>query len=101
MSGYVPQTGEKDPSKLVLAIQNLYQGRTNAAGTFTITANATSTVVTCPNCTVASYVHISPLTQHAAWHMATTRIVPANGSFTITHASNANTDCNFGYVVLG
>lgn len=101
MSGYVPQTGETNPAKLVIAIQNLYQGRSNAAGTFTITANTTSTAVTSPNCTVASYVHVSPLTQHAAWHMATTYITPGNGSFTVNHAANANNDCNFGYAVIG
>jgi len=101
MSGYVPQTGEKDSAKLVVAIQNLYQGRSNAVGTFTITANATTTTVTAPNCTVSSYVHIQPQTQHAAWHKATTYVTPGNGQFVVTHASNPNNDCTFGFVAIG
>ena len=41
---------EKDLSKFAFAIQQLAEGRSNATGTVTLTANAASTTVTAPTC---------------------------------------------------
>lgn len=92
---------ESDPKRVAAALRQLTEGRTNATGTCTISANANSTLVTAPNCSVSSFVFLSPTTTHAAWHMATSYTVPANGSFRIIHANNALTDSVFGFVCLG
>ena len=101
MSGNVPAPAEKDPARIVRAIRELFEGRSNAVGTFTLTANATTTVVAAPNCAVGSTVLLSPRTAHAANDMATTSVVAAKGSFTVTHANNGRNDRTFGYVCLG
>ena len=101
MSGYVPQSGERDLAKLVMAIRQLYEGRSNAVGSFTITPSMTSTVVTARNCSPTSFILLMPKTANAAAHKATTSIVPGTGQFTVSHASNSNADCHFGYAIVG
>jgi len=46
MSGLAPATGEKNLTRIVTAIRQLYEGRSNAVGTCTLTHGATSTTVT-------------------------------------------------------
>lgn len=92
---------EKKPDIVNNAIRELQQGRNNASGTFTLTPNATTTVVTAINCSPTSVVLWSPQTQDAANDMATTSYVAAKGQFTLTHANNARVDRTFGFVVLG
>ena len=95
-------TNERDLSKYAIAIQQLEQGRMNAAGNFTITPSATTTVVEAQNCGEASEVQITAKTANAAAALSTTFVsVVANGSFTVTHASNSQTDRIFGFVCLG
>lgn len=86
---------------IVSAIRQTVQGRNNATGTFTITPNATSTVVQAPNCANTSFVFLSPQTFNAANDMATTWTIAANGQFTVNHASNPRVDRTFGFVCLG
>jgi hypothetical protein len=69
-------------------------------GAFTLTPNATQTVVPAP-CTPASKVLYSPTTPDAGNDGTTTSAVPGTGLFTLTHASNPRTDRTFGYVVVG
>ena len=69
-------------------------------GTFTLTANATQTVVNNAACLATSEVFIMPITSHAANDMATTSIVAGAGLFTITHANNARTDRTFNYGIF-
>lgn len=92
---------EKDLSLFALSISELAQGRSNAHGTVTLTANDTSTVVTNTNCASGSCVKITPTTANAAAALATTYITAANGSFTITHANNAQVDKTFTYAIQG
>lgn len=101
MTALTISINESDPKRIAAALQQVTEGRTNATGTFTISANANSTLVTAPNCSVSSFVFLSATTMHAAWHMATTKTLPANGSFVVTHASNTLTDSIFGFVCLG
>lgn len=102
MSGYSVSTQEKDPAKFALAIQSLYNGRSNAAGSVTLAAGATSTVVSAPNCAPQSAVFLFPRTANAAAALATTFVSAAgNKSFTITHANNAQTDRTFFFVFVG
>lgn len=102
MAGNVPSLSEKDPFRLSQAINELFQGRSNAIGSCTLTASATSTVVTAENCGDESKVFLMPETANAAAAVATTYITAVgNGSFTITHANNAQTDRRFSYVAIG
>jgi hypothetical protein len=102
MAGNVPDLGETALSRIVQAIRELFEGRSNAVGTVTLTAGAASTVVTSETCGDESVVVLSPLTANAAAALGTTSIsVVTNGSFTIAHANNAQTDRSFGYVAIG
>lgn len=95
---------EREPYRLVNAIRQLMQGRSNAAGTATLAAGATVTTVTAPNCAPTAQVFLFPRTAHAAAELAGGACYVSavlNGSFTITHANNAQTDRTFGYVCLG
>jgi 2-keto-3-deoxy-6-phosphogluconate aldolase len=95
-------TNETDQTKINRAIQQLEQGRLNVGATCTLTPSATSTVVKAQNCGAGSQVQLTPKTANAAAALATTYVsVVANGSFTLTHASNAQTDRTFGFACLG
>ena len=54
MSAYVLSTVETDQRKINTAINQLAEGRSNAVGTCTLAAGATSTTVTAKNCAAAS-----------------------------------------------
>lgn len=104
MTAYVPGAAEKDPVKIVRAIRELASGRSNATGLMTLTASAASTTVTDANCSAGSVVIPIPKTAHAAaeWGNGTLFLsAVANGSFTFTHANNAQTDRDFAYVIVG
>jgi hypothetical protein len=95
---------EKDPFKIVQAIRQLVEGRSNATGTATLTANAASTTVTATACAAGSTVLLQPTTANAAAEIGNgTGYVStvANGSFTITHANNAQADRSFRWVAIG
>jgi hypothetical protein len=95
-------TTERDLSRYALAIQQLEQGRSNATGICTLTPSATSTTVPAPNCAANSRVFLFPRSANAAAALATTyHSATANGAFTLTHASNAQTDRVFSFVALG
>lgn len=104
MSGgvYVPDRNEKDLGKFALSLGQLAGGRSNATGTVTLTASATSTVVTPQNCAPGSAVFLFPKTANAAGALSTTYVATvAKQSFTITHASAVSVDRTFFYVCLG
>lgn len=104
MSAPIVSTDEKDLTKYAFAIQQLAAGRSNAVGSVTLTANETETVVEGVNIGAESYPLFVPLTANAAAEMgAGTMYISARaaGSFTITHADNAQTDRDYGFVCLG
>lgn len=95
-------TSEKDPVKIVQAIQQLEQGRSNATGICKLTAGATTTVVVAPNCGAGSKPSLTARTANAAAALATTYVsAVGNGSFTLTHANNAQTDRDFFWTAFG
>ena len=95
-------TNETDQTKINRAIQQLEQGRLNVTGSCTLAASATSTIVKAGNCGAASQVLLTARTANAAAALATTYVNSVtNGSFTIAHASNAQTDRIFGFACLG
>ncbi|VIO77384.1 hypothetical protein [Bradyrhizobium ivorense] len=104
MTAYVPGITETDLKKIVLAIQNIAAGRSNAVGTVTLAAGASSTTVSTPNCAPGSTPILTPATADAAAEFGNgTLYVSAvmNGSFTITHASSAGPARTFLYAILG
>ncbi|MCK1279573.1 hypothetical protein IVB46_30580 [Bradyrhizobium sp. 61] len=105
MSGagvFVPGQQEKDLSKYALSLQQLAMGRSNATGSVTLTASATSTVVSAVNCAPGSAVFLFQKTANAAAALSTTYISSVGKqTFTITHASAASVDRSFFYVCLG
>lgn len=84
------------------AINALIDGRSNAVGSVTLTANATSTVVE-DNLFQSEMIPVlSPMTANAAAAIGTTYVsARTKGSFTLTHANNAQVDRSFGYVRFG
>ena len=101
MTARVLDRNNKDIQQVNVAVNELASGRSNAVGTFTLTTSTTSTVVTNANCASGSCVKVTPTTSNAAGALATTYIVAAAGSFTVTHASNAQTDRTFAYAIQG
>lgn len=104
MTAYVPGTDEKDLKKIILSLQQLAAGRSNAVGTVTLTASVATTTVTTANCAVGSTPLFTATTSNAAAEFKNGTIyisAVANGSFTITHANNAQTDRTFLYAIVG
>ncbi len=105
MSGLTLSPAEKDVFRIVMAVRQLMEGRSNATGTFTLAASpATTTVVAAPACGAGSIILLAPQTANAAAALATAYVQAANvrkGQFTVSHAASAQTDRTFGYVALG
>jgi hypothetical protein len=90
--------------RVVQAIRQLIQGRSDATLLVTLAAGATTTVVTAINCSKDSEVFLSPRTANAAAALPTTYIKSVdilNGSFSITHANNGQTDRTYGVLCIG
>jgi hypothetical protein len=104
MTAYVPSITETDLKKIVLAIQQLAAGRSNATGTVMLATGAASTVVTNKNCAAGSTPILTPTTASASAEFGNGTIyvsAVANGSFTITHANSAATGRTFLYAIHG
>ncbi len=112
MTAFVPGLEETDLKKIILAIQQLAAGRSNAVGTVTLTANVATTTVSTANGAITqkglvapgSTPIFTPKTANAAAEVGNgTMYVSAVGidTFTITHANNAQTDRIFLYAIHG
>jgi len=98
----IPPTGATE-RQVHQAIRELIEGRSNAVGAVTLTADTTTTTVTLTTVNRNAVVILAPTTANAAAAVATTyaSVAAAGGAFTITHANNAQTDRTFGYLVIG
>ncbi|WFU35662.1 hypothetical protein QA635_15135 [Bradyrhizobium brasilense] len=104
MTAYVPGVTETDLKKIVLAIQGLAAGRSNAVGTVTLATGVSTTIVSTPNAASGSTPILTPASANAATELGNGTLyvnAVANGSFTITHASSATAGRTFLYAVLG
>jgi hypothetical protein len=104
MAGNVPSINETSLPRLVQSIRDLFAGRSNAVGTVTLTAGAASTVVTALNVGKDSRIFLTPKTANASAEFGAGSIYVGTvgaGTFTITHANNANADKTFFWVALG
>lgn len=88
--------------KIASSVNGILDGKINAIGSVTLTASATSTVVSERRCGTGSVILLMPTTANAAGALSTTYIgTTTKESFTITHASAATIDRTFKYVILG
>jgi hypothetical protein len=104
MTAYVPGITETDLKKIVLAIQQLAAGRSNAVGTVTLATGSATTIVADKNCAAGSTPLLTPTTANAAAEIGNgTMFVSAvaNGSFTISHANSATSGRTFLYAIHG
>lgn len=104
MTAYTVAPNETDLHKIVTAVTQLGQGRSNANGTVTLTTGAASTTVTAVNCGSGAGVWLFPATANAATELGNGTIyvgTVSNGSFVITHANSATTLRTFYWIALG
>jgi hypothetical protein len=95
---------EKNPWRIVSAIRQLNEGRTNATGVVTLRASQTTTAVPAVTCAAGSRVFLYPTNANSAAAVPTTWVSGTDvikGQFTITHASTATIDRTFYWVCLG
>jgi CDP-diacylglycerol pyrophosphatase len=98
----LPAYGANTNRQLAERVNQVVKGRTDNYGTFTLTPSTTTTTVNDPNVSENSTVNFMPTTANAAGAIATTYIgTIANGSFTVTHANNAQVDRTFRYSAHG
>lgn len=82
---------EDRQKEFVRAINQLIRGLSNAKGTVTLNASATTTTVTNENITASSYPQLQAGT--GTWSDLSLRVSSIiDGAFTITHASEAATN---------
>lgn len=104
MTAYVPGITETDLKKIVLALQQLAAGRSNAVGSVTLTTGSSTTTVTMANCAAGSTPILTPASASAAAEVGNGSIyvsAVANGSFTITHANSVTAGRTFLYAIVG
>jgi DNA-binding beta-propeller fold protein YncE len=87
-------------------LQQLRNGKMEIVGELTLTAGAASTAVTDIRVSPQSVIVWHPRTANAAAELAagTMYVTDANmgnGTFTVTHANNAQVDRTFRFAVLG
>ena len=87
---------------LAESINELREGKINAVGSITFTANAATTTLTDRRVGPNSRVLLMPTTENAATAMNTWWITGrGDGTAVVNHANNAQTDRSFDFVVLG
>ncbi len=99
-SAKISPAGAKNGAEIARSVNALADGHNDAFAEVTLTANATSTVVDNPRINESAHIHFTPLTANAAAEYgAGAMYVSARqqGSFTISHANNAQTDRTFSY----
>ncbi len=92
------------PREVASAVNLIMDGKVNSTGTFTLTTSATSTTVTDFRAGTNSVILLMPTTANASAEIgAGTIFISArvDNSFTITHASNSQSDRTFGYSIIG
>jgi len=88
--------------QIAFAVNLLIDGKSNALGEVTLSANASSTVVVDSRVGINSVINLMPKTANAASALSTTYISSrGTQTFTITHANNVQTDRAFEYAITG
>lgn len=94
--------------RLSSVVNTILQGKINAVTTVTLTAGTTTTTITDARITSKSFIGLTPTTANAAAAIPTTYISSqmtgtgtTQGTATITHANNAQTDRTFNILIIG
>lgn len=90
--------------KIASSVNQLYDGKSDNHGTFTLTANQATTTVSDLRAGVDSKIFYTPTTANASAEVGNGTIyISAKGkeSFTVTHANNAQSDRTFDYMIVG
>lgn len=104
MSGSVPAQSERDLTRIIRGIRDLFEGRSNAIGSFTCTTNAATTTVTHVNVGLESKISLTARHANAAAEIGNGTIyisAVTAGSFTVTHANSATASRNFDFTIQG
>ncbi len=107
MTAYVPSINETDLKKIILSLQELAAGRSNATGTVTLATSSATTVIAPTQSGMispSSNVHLTPTTANAAVEFASGAMyvsTVAKDTFTITHTNSTTTSRSFMWSILG
>lgn len=85
-------------------VNRILQGKTNNFGqsTLTLTANSATTTLSDVRIGINTVILLQPTTANAAAATANVYFgTPGDGTVTVNHANNAQTDRTFKYVVIG
>ena len=99
-----PDIREEDKYIVNQSIRQLVEGRSNAAGTVTLTINVATTTVTQANISADCFPQLTPASVNGATEMGNGTIYVssvADGSFVITHANAATTARTFHWHAVG
>ena len=84
------------------SLNNTINGKLNSTGSITLRASQTTTTLTDARVGGNSVIMFMPTTANANTAKANLYVsARADGSATLTHASSANADQTFGYIVIG
>ena len=89
---------------IVNALRELADGRVNSNGDVTLTESVASSAITDPRVGPDSVILFMPTTANAAAEQAAGTMYVSSrgdGTYTVTHANNGQTDRTFAVVVLG
>jgi hypothetical protein len=92
------------PRDVASVVNLMLDGKTNATGTFTLSASTTTTSVTDVRAGTNSVINFTPTTANAAAEVGAGGMfisARADSSFTITHANNSQSDRTFIYTIIG
>lgn len=94
-----PESGDKDARR---TINKILSGKTNNIGTVTLTANSATTTLADSRIGINSVIHMQPTTANAATAITNVYFgAPGDGTVTINHSNNAQTDRTFLYSIIG
>ncbi len=96
----VPQGS--DLRQVIATLNRMLQGKLNATTTVTLAAGATTTTLTNPLLSAASYIGFMPTTATAAAAMTALYVsARTSGSATLTHNNTADVDRTFAVLIIG
>jgi hypothetical protein len=93
-----------DARQVAAVVNRVAQGKLNCTGSVVLAAGTATTSVSDARVTAASVILLMPTTANAAVELGNgTLFVSARdkGSFTLTHANNAQADRQFDFAVIG
>lgn len=83
-------------------INQIIQGKINATKSVTLTANDTTTTITDPRISAASYIGLMPTTATASAAMDAVYVsARTSGSATLTHDNTADVDRTYVALIIG